>query len=133
MKNLIIIMAVLFYLPLGCAALQEQKKMKEYALTMDSYETAMRLSDFNAACRYVDPAELGHKDCLAQYENLKIVSYEVLGVNVAENKKEVAQTIEVEYFIIDRVLVKKIQYEQSWRYKENLEKWQLYIGPSHFE
>lgn len=133
MKNLIIGMAVLFYLPLGCAALQEQKKMKDYNLTMDSYETAMQLSDFNAACRYVDPAELGRKDCLAQYENLKLVSYEVLGVNVAANKKEVAQTVEVEYFIIDRVVLKKIQYEQLWRYKEDLEQWQLHLSPLRFD
>ncbi len=134
MKNQVIVMAVLcFYLPLGCAALKEQKKMEEYSRTMDSYETAMRLSDFNTACRHVDSAELGRKDCLAQYENLKLVSYDVLGINVAEDKKEVAQTVEVEYFFNNRVVVKKIQYEQSWHYEEDLERWQLRIGPMHFD
>jgi hypothetical protein len=46
-------------LPLGCASISEQAKMEAYDRTMDSYQTAMRLSDFNAACKYVDPSEMG--------------------------------------------------------------------------
>ncbi|MBC2712951.1 MAG: hypothetical protein HGJ94_18745 [Desulfosarcina sp.] len=133
MNILRIAAAFLLLLTMGCAAISEQAKMEEYGRTMDSYETAMRLSDFNAACQYVDPSEMGRKDCLKRYENLKIVSYDVLGVNVAEDKQEVTQTIEVEYYFLDRYVVKKIQYEQSWRYKEALEKWMLQTAPPFFE
>lgn len=131
MKYLII--AMLFFLPLGCATIAEQAKMDEYGRTMDAYEAAMRVSDFNAACQYVEPAEMGRKDCLKRYANLKLVSYDVLGIKVTQDKQEVSQTVEAEYYFLNRYVVKKTQYEQSWRYKEDLEKWMLQTGPPHFE
>ncbi len=131
MKNMII--AVLICLPLGCASIAEQAKMEAYGRTMDSYQTAMRLSNFNDVCKYVDPAEIGRKDCLRQYENVKIVSHDVLGVNVSEDKLEVTQTVETEYYFVDRYIVKKIEYEQSWRYQSDMESWLLQTGPPQFE
>ena len=107
--------------------------MEAYDRTMDAYQTTMRLSDYNAACKYVDPAEMGRKDCLQQYEKVKIVSYDVRGVNVTEDKLEVTQTVEVEYFFVDRYVVKKIEYEQSWRYVKEMASWLLQTGPPHFE
>ena len=131
MKNMII--ACIICLPIGCASILEQGKIEAYERTMDAYQTTMRLSDFNAACKYVDPVEMSRQDCLRQYENVKIVSYDVLGVNVDEDKLKVTQTIEVEYFFLDRYIVKKFEYEQSWRYKKDMETWLLQTGPPHFE
>jgi len=131
MKNWIV--AVLICLPLGCASISEQGKKEAYGRTMDSYQTAMRLSNFNDICRYVDPAAMGRKNCLKQYENLKIVSYDVLDVKVSEDKLEVTQTVETEYYFVDRYIVKKIEYEQSWRYQSEMESWLLETGPPHFE
>jgi hypothetical protein len=133
MKNLIVAIAVFCFLPMGCATLSEQARMEAYGRTMDSYAAAMRLSDYNAACRYVDPSTMLPKACLRRYENLKIVSYDVLGVAVAKDKQEVSQTVEVEYYFLDRYVVKKLQHEQSWRYQENLEQWVLRTGPPQFE
>ena len=131
MKNTII--AVLICLPLGCASISEQAKMDAYERTMDSYHTAMRLSNFNDACSYLDPAQMGRKDCLKRYENVKIVGYDVLGVKVAEDKSKVTQTVEVEYFFLDRYIVNKIEIEQSWRYEKEMERWMLQTGPPPFE
>ena len=131
MKNMII--AVLICLPLGCASISEQAKMEAYDRTMDAYQTTMRLSDYNAACKYVDPAEMGRKECLQQYEKVKIVSYDVRGVSVAEDKLEVTQTVEVEYFFVDRYIVKKIEYEQSWHYMKEMKSWLLQTGPPYFK
>lgn len=131
MKNMII--AVFICLTLGCASLSEQAKMDAYERTMESYQTAMRMSNFNDACKYVDPVEMGRKDCLRQYENVKIVGYDLRGVNLAEDKLEVTQTIEVEYFFLDRHVVKNFEYEQSWRYQEATKRWLLQTGPPNFE
>ena len=107
--------------------------MESYDRTMDAYQTTMRLSDYNAACKYVDPAVMGRKDCLRQYDNVKIVSYDLRGVTVAEDKLEVAQTVEVEYFFLDRHVVKKFEYDQSWRYQKEMKNWLLQTGPPLFE
>jgi hypothetical protein len=133
MKKQIIAIAILCCLPLGCAAISDQAKKEEYGRTMDSYETAMRLSDFNAACKYIDPAEISRKDCLKRFDNLKVVSYNVLEVKVAEGEAQVTQTVEVEYYFLDRYIVEKIEYEQSWRYKKAVESWLLETGPPDFE
>lgn len=133
MKNSLIAIAVLCLLPLGCATLSDQAKMEEYGRTMDAYETAMRLSDFNASCQYVDPVEMKRKDCLNRYENVKIVSYDVLGADVAQDKQEVDQTVEVEYYFLDRYVVKKTQYKQLWRYQKDRKTWILKTGPPLFQ
>ena len=57
----------------------------------------------------------------------------MLRVKVADDKQEVTQSIEVEYYFIDRYVVKKLQYEQSWRYQRDLENWLLQAGPPQFE
>ena len=131
MKNMII--AILVCLPLGCASISEHAKMEAYGRIMDSYQTAMQLSDFNTVCKSVDPDEVARKECLKRYGNVKIVSYDVLGVNLSEDKSEVTQTVETEFFLVDRYIVKKIEYEQSWRYREDMETWLLQTGPPRFE
>ena len=133
MKNLIVASAVLIFLPLGCASISEHAKMEAYGRTMDSYGTAIRLSDFNAVCQYIDPVEMERNNCLKRYANMKIVSYDLLGVAVAKDKREVTQAVEVEYYFLDRYVVKKIGYEQSWRYREDTKSWLLQTRPPHFE
>jgi hypothetical protein len=133
MKPLIIATTVFCCLSMGCAALSEKAKMEEYGRTMDSYEAAMRLSDFNATCQYLDPVIMDREDCLQRYENLRLVSYDVVGVNIAENKQEVTQSVDVEYYFLDRNVVKKIQFEQSWRYQADMQTWLLKTPPPHFQ
>lgn len=125
---------LLFFL-MGCDTLvtmTERGKMDEYGRTMDSYETAMQHSDFNSACQYVDPEVMGRGDCMQRYENLKIASYDVLAANVADDKREVGLAVEVKYFLLDNYVLKKIQFEQSWRYKEDENRWLLYTEPPVF-
>ena len=57
MKNRMVAIVLLCYLPLGCAFVSEKAKMEQYGRILDSYETAMRMSDFNALCQFVDPHE----------------------------------------------------------------------------
>ncbi|BBO70414.1 hypothetical protein DSCA_43440 [Desulfosarcina alkanivorans] len=133
MKHLSFAIVLFCFLPLGCAAISEQARLEEYGRTMDSYETAMRLSDFNAACQYVDPSAMSRSDCLNRYDNLKMVSYEVLRMNLSKDNREVTQTVDVEYYFLDRYIAKKLQYEQSWRYQEEEKTWVLNTGPPLFK
>ena len=133
MKNLIIVFAFLCSLPLGCATFSEQAKIEAFGRTEDSYKTAMQLSDFNAVCRYVHPSAMGRKDCLARYDNLKIVTYDVIGMDLSEDNREVTQTVDVEYYFLDRYIAKKLQYEQSWGYQEASKNWMLTTCPPVFK
>ena len=124
---------LLVCLPLGCATLSEQYKMEEYGRTVDSYETAMRVSSFNAACQYVDPAVMNRQECMQRYDNVKIANYQILSADVAEDKNQVDLTIEASYFLLDRYVVKKIQFDQAWHYLEDSKRWMLKTGPPDFE
>lgn len=117
----------------GCATIADQSKMDEYGRTMDTYETAIRQSDFNVACKYVDPTKMTRADCLERYKNMKIANYEVLAVNVSEDKEEVKTAVEVEYFFLDRYIVNKREFDQTWVYNEALKRWFLKEGPPVFE
>lgn len=120
-------------LPLGCATIVEQGRMEEYGRVMDAYATAMRLSDFNTVCQYVDPSDVDRKDCLQRYDNMKIVGYDQLGVDIATDRRTVNQEVEVEYYFLDRYVAKTIRFSQAWGYRENRKSWLLRTLPPNFE
>ena len=133
MKNLIIVIAVSCCLPLGCAAISEQAKIEEYGRTLDSYESAMRMSDFDVICQFVDPVAMPRQDCVKQFGNIKIVDFKVTHMNVAEDHMKVHQEIEVGYYFLNHYVLKEIQFKQSWAYQEQRKIWLLQNGPPHFE
>jgi hypothetical protein len=112
--------------------LSEKYKMEEYGRTIDSYETAMRVSDFNVACQYMAPDVLSHEDCMQRYENVKIAGYNVRSAEVADDKQKVDLKVEVSYFLLDRYVVKKIMFQQSWQYEEASKRWLLKTVPPDF-
>jgi len=128
-RILVFLLCILF---MGCAVLSEKYKMEEYGRTIDSYETAMRVSDFNVACQYIAPDVLSHEDCMQRYENVKIASYKVLSAKVADDTQKVDLKVEVSYFLLDRYVVKKVQIEQSWQYEEASKRWFLNTVPPDF-
>jgi hypothetical protein len=132
MKKIIIAAVVLLLLPVGCATIADKSRIEEYENTMDGYESAMRLSDFNAACQFVDPAVISREACLARYENLKLTSYDVLEMKPSNNNHEVNQSVAIEYYFLDRHVVEKIQHKQQWRYQEDAKVWMLQTGPPRF-
>ena len=128
------LLALLLCLPLlGCATFKEKSIIEAYGRTMESYETAMRVSDFLTACQNVDPAALSRQECTQRFDKVKITSYEVLAVTVAKDNRKVDLTVEVQYFFLDRYVLKKIQFDQSWRYHENQKRWLLTDGPPAFQ
>lgn len=133
MRNNTLGIAFLCLLVAGCTALSNQSKKDEYERTMFAYDTAMRLSDFNSACKFVAPATMAQEDCLDQYANLKIVSYTILSTKMSEDEWEADQRIEMEYHFLDRVVVKKITFRQSWGYMEESKTWKLKNAPPTFE
>lgn len=133
MKKRIVAIALLGGLLLGCALVSEKAKMEQYGRILDSYETAMRMSDFNAICQFVDPAGMPRRACLKQFDNLKIVDYRVNHMAVSEDRTVVSQEIEVDYYHLNDYVLKKISYDQSWKYRPSSGNWLLENGPPRFE
>jgi len=131
--QLTICLIVLSFLFHGCSTLSNQYEKDEYERTMFDYDTAMQLSEFNVVCKFLDSAVMERDACLAHYDNLKIIEYEVLEVEVVEEKKKVTQSVVVDYHFRDQVVLKKVQYEQTWKYQEDVKTWLLQSEPPMFE
>jgi hypothetical protein len=133
MKNLIIVIVVICCLPLGCASLLEKSKMEQFGRTLDAYEDAMRISDFNAACRFVNPAQMSHQDCLKRFSNIHLADTRVTDTQVSKDRMKVHQEIEVSYYFLDRYVLKKMRYRQTWQYLKDRDQWLLQDGPPVFK
>jgi hypothetical protein len=132
MKNLIVIMAVCCCLPVGCAAFSKEAKKESFGRTMDFYETAMRISDLNAVCHFVDESAMSRQDCLKRFGNIKLVSFEIMDAQVDEESLDVRQEIRVGYHFLDHYQIKERQYGQTWHYDEDRKGWLLQNGPPAF-
>ncbi|BBO84143.1 hypothetical protein DSCO28_47090 [Desulfosarcina ovata subsp. sediminis] len=130
MKQRIVAITLLICLPLGCAFYAEKAKMERYSLILDSYETAMRMSDFNTICQYVDPAAMTRQDCLKQFGDIKLVDYKVAHMKASEDCMQVEQEIDVSYYALSNILLKKKSYSQTWTYDEQKKNWLLSAPPS---
>ena len=117
----------------GCATIADQSRIEEYGQTMDAYETAMRLSDFNAACQFVDPSVMEREVCLKRYDNVKLSNYDVLAMKASQDNREVSQSVKFEYFLLDRHVVKTVEHKQLWRYQEDNQTWLLQTVPPQFK
>ena len=127
------VLVFLSLLPTGCATIADQAKMEAFGQINDTYESAMRLSEFKTACQFVDPSVMASDACRKRYDNLKLTRYDVLEMAAAEDNQEIRQTVELEYFFLDRYVVRKIQHHQLWRYREEMGAWLLQTGPPKFE
>ncbi|WP_419659655.1 uncharacterized protein Dvar_85600 [Desulfosarcina variabilis str. Montpellier] len=133
MKNLTIIVAVGCCLLIGCAAFSKKAKMEKYGRTFDSYQIAMRISDLNAVCRFVDSSAMSREDCLNRFGDIKLVDFKIMDTQADEEKMEVTQDIKVSYHFLNNVRIKDREYKQTWHYLEDSEKWLLKDGPPQFE
>lgn len=133
MKRLIVAVAVSCLLSTGCATFSEKAKMEAFGRTMDAYETAMRTSELNDVCQFVDPAHLSRADCLQRFGEVKLVDYELMDVHVDKDRLTVDQEVNVAYHYQNHYRIKEIRYRQTWSYLEAREAWFLEDGPPTFE
>lgn len=128
-----IIAAVSVGLLSGCTGFSTKSKLEKYGRTLDTYESAMRVSDLNTLCRFVDPEIMSRQDCLERFGEIKIVGYKVVDVDVDEENLEVTQEIEVTYHDLDGIRLKDLDISQTWYYLEDGEQWLLKEAPPQFE
>ena len=118
----------------GCASMPDQIVMSKFSDTSRSYGVAILWSKFDAAAYHVksDPDEKTAPD-LKKLERVKVAEYEVKQMELSEDKREVIQIVEIEYYMRDRMVLKTITDVQHWEYDEDVENWFLLSGLPDFE
>ena len=126
LKSIILLFSIL---AVSCASVKEMKTMDKFEQAADSYELAIRWSDFDMASSFLknqqDPEIASQIEHLKQF---KVTSYTVKRFLPSVDKSQVLIFAEVQYFKKNGLIVNNITYRQLWEYDKEKENWFLTSG-----
>ena len=129
MVKLKLIIIVFSILTVSCASVTEMKTMDKFEQSADSYELAIRWSDFDMASSFLknqqDPEIASQIEHLKQF---KVTSYTVQRFLPSADKSQVLIFAEVQYFKKNGLIVNNITHRQLWEYDKEKENWFLTSG-----
>jgi len=126
LKLLIIFLAIL---AVSCASVNDMKRMEKFEQATDTYELAIRWSDFDMASTFLknqeDPEIATLIENLKQY---KVTSYTVKRYLPSADKSQILIIADIQFFKINGLIVKNISHRQIWKYDQDKENWFLSSG-----
>ena len=126
------VVMILFLLPVGCATLAERSRMEKFELISKSFERALRTSDYTEASKCLDTPAAEARPDLKHLRNYKISEYKVIRIHVSEDKQQITQDVELQYFRLNGTILHSTRYPQTWRYIPEREIWLLETGLPEF-
>jgi hypothetical protein len=116
-------------LAVSCASVNEMKTKDKFEQAADSYELAIRWSDFDMASSFLknqqDPGVASQIENLKQF---KVTSYTVKRFIPSADKSQVLIFAEVQYFKKNGLIINNITHRQLWEYDKEKESWFLTSG-----
>ncbi len=116
-------------LAVSCASVNEMKTKDKFEQVADSYELAIRWSDFDMASSFLknqqDPEIASQIEHLKQF---KVTSYTVKRFLPSADKLQVLIFADVQYFKKNGLIVNNITHRQLWEYDKEKENWFLTSG-----
>jgi hypothetical protein len=129
-----LIIIVFSILAVSCASVTEMKRMDKFEQAADTYELAIRWSDFDMASSFLkdqqDPEIASQIEHLKQF---KVTSYTVKRFLPSADKSQVLIFAKVQYFNKNGLIVKDITLRQLWEYDKEKESWFLTSGLPDFK
>ena len=126
LKWSIIFLAIL---AVSCASVGDMKRMEKFEQATDTYELAIRWSDFDMASTFLQNQE--DPEIATQIENLKqykVTSYTVKRYLPSADKSQILIIADVQFFKTNGLIVKNISHRQIWKYDKDKENWFLTSG-----
>jgi len=112
--------------PNGCASLQEKKSLNSFDERSRLYGRLLRWKEYEAAANMIRHQDESPKDVnLDDYNDLRVVEYEIKSIVVSEDKKSAVVDAEITYYFATRGTLKTIRDAQNWWYLEETENWFL--------
>lgn len=109
---------------LGCASAFEQARMDHFYKYADRYRLALLRGEYGQAAGMIDPDDRKTLDS-EKMKEIKIVDYKPTSLVSSEDKNEIRQDVELQYYHKSQNILKSTQYQQLWQYKEEGRIWQL--------
>jgi hypothetical protein len=128
MKKSTIAALLMIFLVAGCAGMADKSRMEAFGQVAETYERALRLSDYNMAAKFLDPSASSIKPDLPALKNIRIVDYKITRIQVSQDKQQITQDVELQYFRINSNILHTARDSQIWRYDPADEVWRLHTG-----
>lgn len=109
----------------ACASFSTKKKMERLDETVKMFEHALMRSNFMSAVQFLEDTEAMPQNYHDLKKTIKIVNFKPIRVSVSDDNLEVDRDVEIQFFRMDRNILKSIMYRQQWRYQEDIKKWRL--------
>jgi len=133
-KKSIFLIALIVWLPFGCASIAEKASMEKIALFTDAYRDAIRASAFKQAYRFVDPEiAKDQKVDFDRFKNIQVVDYEVSDCGLLRDRGEFFQVAEIEYYARDGLSLRTLSDRQLWKLDDKAGVWLLQTGLPDFQ
>ena len=129
-----LLIPVLVLALVGCLTATEIKnfsRMNKFTPTAESYANSIRWSDFETASFFAKNPK--SKPNLDKLDNVKVTSYEVKKITHQKEQLRVLQTIDLSYYIKDRLKEESLRYQEVWEYDEKDGSWYLIRGFPEFK
>jgi len=126
------ILAICVLVMAGCTSISEINMKDQFKKTSYSYKQALQWSDWVAASGKLDSdgKKLDYQ-AIDELKQIKVTSYEVNEMKLSEDKLRVQQTVEIQYYHINRLVEKTLIDNQVWEYDEE-KGWRLVSGLPSF-
>lgn len=133
MTKTIIAIPLLLLTIFACASFSEKGRMEELKEITMAYDHALLRSDFRTAADFIAP-EMRREDIdYDQYKRFKIVDCRTTHAEISEDKMNLKRDVELQYFLVDRNILRSTRYQQQWHYDEDKEEWFMQSGLPVFE
>jgi hypothetical protein len=126
-RYLIIIIATTLSLA-ACASLAEKGRMEQLQDTTAAFDYSLLRADYRAAADHIDPTVKPADINFDQYKKIKIVDCKTTRVVISEDKMTVDKYLELQYFLVDRNILRSTSYQQQWQYDEAAKVWRMKTG-----
>jgi len=123
---------LLLVLAVGCTGLTEGSRLDQFSQIAKSYERALTRSEYHTAAKYHHHPPKGAPVKLERFANIKIFRYKIKNIQVLNNARTIEQDVELQYFLLDRNILKTTTDHQVWRYNETRKVWMLESGMPPF-
>lgn len=128
MKKLLLFTLLVCCLPLACSSIRESSRLESFGKVTKDFEHALRMADYNKAAGFLDPKGPAPKSDVKKIKNYKIVDVKITHVDVSDDKLEITQDVEIQYFRLNGNILHTAHQSQTWRYQPDSEVWLLQSG-----
>jgi hypothetical protein len=111
----------------------ERGRMEEFEDTSRAFDFSLLRADWHKAADFINAPELKANINFESFKKIKVVDCRPTRIIASEDKNSVKREVDLQYFLVDRNILRTIPYVQQWEYLETGKGWMLKSGLPVFE